>query len=130
MISNFFNLKGFNRFRALAMCLTGACALLLSHAIQANIDNQRKLFQDASYALNTGQISKFNRLFKQLEGYPVRAYLTFDAFNNRISRVTNAEMTQCCLTTDSANGQRLSPITAVSTQSTTFSIILSALVKD
>lgn len=74
--------------------MIGACGLLISGSIQANIDHQRRLFNDASYALNTGQIKKFNRLFKQLDGYPARAYLTYDAFNDRIARVTIDDMTR------------------------------------
>ena len=29
---------------------------------------------------NKNQISKFNRLLKQLDGYPAQAYLEYDAF--------------------------------------------------
>lgn len=90
----FFKSKISSQFRALLICLTGACGLLASGSIQANIDYQRRLFHDASYALNIGQISKFNRIFKQLEGYPVRAYLTFDAFNDRLARVNIKDMTR------------------------------------
>ncbi|MFV2032995.1 MAG: transglycosylase SLT domain-containing protein [Gammaproteobacteria bacterium] len=90
----FVNFKIFNRFRTLLVCLAGVGGLLLSVSIEANIDLQRRLFNDASYALNTGQIKRFNRLFKQLEGYPARAYLTYDAFKNRMKRVSIEEMTR------------------------------------
>lgn len=84
----------FGRIRTFLTGLISVCVLLASMTIQANIDHQRKLFQDASYALTSGQITKFNHLFKQLEGYPVRAYLSFDAFKARLARVSVEEMTR------------------------------------
>ena len=94
MIKFILNFITASPFRTVIICLASVYGLVVSNPVQANIDYQRRLFHDASYALNTGQISKFNRLYKQLEGYPVRAYLTFDAFKDRISRVTSIEMTR------------------------------------
>ncbi|HUV21022.1 MAG TPA: transglycosylase SLT domain-containing protein [Gammaproteobacteria bacterium] len=58
---------------------------MLGSPAQASIEQQRQLFHDASYALETNQISKFNRLLKQLDDYPAQAYLEYDAFRRNIS---------------------------------------------
>jgi len=60
-------------------------AAMLGSPAQASIEQQRQLFHDASYALETNQISKFNRLLKQLDDYPAQAYLEYDAFRRNIS---------------------------------------------
>ena len=60
---------------------------MLGSPAQASIEQQRQLFHDASYALETSQISKFNRLLKQLDDYPAQAYLEYDAFRRNISRL-------------------------------------------
>jgi soluble lytic murein transglycosylase len=60
--------------------------ILCSPAVQANIEQQRRLFHDASYALERNQISKFNRLLKQLDGYPAQPYLEYDYFRRSVSR--------------------------------------------
>ena len=57
---------------------------LASPQLQANIEQQRQLFHDASSALKRNQISKFNRLLKQLDDYPARPYLEYDAFNRSV----------------------------------------------
>ncbi|MCG6888881.1 MAG: transglycosylase SLT domain-containing protein [Gammaproteobacteria bacterium] len=62
-------------------------AAMLGSPAQASIEQQRQLFHDASYALETNQISKFNRLLKQLDDYPAQAYLEYDAFRRNISRL-------------------------------------------
>jgi soluble lytic murein transglycosylase len=45
------------------------------------------LFHDASYALERNQISKFNRLLKQLDGYPAQPYLEYDHFRRSVNRL-------------------------------------------
>ena len=61
--------------------------LLFAQQAQAGIEAQRQLFHDAVFALEHNQISKFNRLLKQLDGYPARAYLEYDAFKNSASQL-------------------------------------------
>lgn len=78
--------------RCLAIALTGICSLLLSSHLQASIELQRTIFQDASFALNTNQISKYNRLLKKLDDYPVKAYLEYDALKRRINQASNNEV--------------------------------------
>ncbi len=70
------------------------CVLLISSDIQANIEKQRVVFQDASFALNTNQISKYNRLLKKLDGYPVKAYLEYDDLRRRIHQASKKEVTR------------------------------------
>ena len=60
---------------------------LISPQLQANIEQQRQLFHDASAALERNKISKFNRILKQLEDYPAKPYLEYDAFSRRVSKV-------------------------------------------
>ena len=59
---------------------------LISPQLQANIEQQRQLFHDASAALERNKISKFNRILKQLEDYPAKPYLEYDAFSRRVSK--------------------------------------------
>ncbi|MCP4471334.1 MAG: transglycosylase SLT domain-containing protein [Gammaproteobacteria bacterium] len=61
------------------------CAGLLSPQLQAGIEKQRLLFHDASFALKKNQISKFNRLLKQLDDYPAQPYLVYDSFRHNVS---------------------------------------------
>ena len=67
-------------FAAIALVVIGASIT----PVQASIEKQRQMFHDAAYALNRGQISKFNRLLKQLEGYPAQPYLEYDAFRRNV----------------------------------------------
>jgi len=66
--------------------ITILCVGLTSPQLQAGIEKQRLLFHDASFALHKNQISKFNRLVKQLDGYPAQPYLIYDHFRRNISR--------------------------------------------
>ena len=59
---------------------------LISPQLQANIEQQRQLFHDASTALEHNKISKFNKILKQLEDYPAKPYLEYDAFSRRVSK--------------------------------------------
>jgi len=61
-------------------------AVLSSPQIQASIEQQRVLFHDAAAALERNQISRFNKLLKQLGDYPAKPYLEFDAFKKRASQ--------------------------------------------
>ncbi len=61
-------------------------AVLSSSPLQANIEQQRRLFHDAAHALDRNQISKFNRLLKQLRDYPAEPYLQYDYFRRSVSR--------------------------------------------
>jgi soluble lytic murein transglycosylase len=58
----------------------------------ASIEQQRAIFHDASFALNTNQISKYNRLLKKLDGYPVKAYLEYEALKRRIHQASKNEV--------------------------------------
>jgi soluble lytic murein transglycosylase len=59
----------------------------ISPSIQANIEEQRLLFHEASRALELGHISQFNQLLKRLDDYPAQPYLEHDAFVHRVSKV-------------------------------------------
>ena len=75
------------------MNLKGLTALLLPALFgftlqaQANIEAQRQMFHDAASALERNQISKFNRLLKNLGDYPAAAYLEYDAFMRSASQL-------------------------------------------
>ena len=70
-------------FRAAAFLLAG----LISPQLQAGIEQQRQMFHDASAALERNQISRFNRLLKQLDDYPAAPYLEYDAFKRRVNQI-------------------------------------------
>jgi len=57
----------------------------------ASIEQQRKLFREASAALERNQINRFNRLLKQLGEYPAAPYLKYDAFRRNASRIKPAQ---------------------------------------
>ena len=59
---------------------------LISPQLQASIEQQRQLFHDASAALKRNKITKFNKILKQLEDYPAKPYLEYDAFSRRVSK--------------------------------------------
>ena len=59
-------------------------ALMTSFMALADIEDQRRLFREASAALERKQLSKFNLLLKQLGDYPASPYLEYDAFRQRI----------------------------------------------
>ena len=82
----------FDTIRLLVIGLTGICSLLVSGNPQASIEQQRVIFHDASFALNTNQITKYNRLLKKLDGYPVKAYLEYEALKRRIHQASENEV--------------------------------------
>ena len=55
------------------------------------IEQQRQLFHDASSALERNQITRFNRLLKQLGDYPAAPYLEYDAFKRGANRVKTTQ---------------------------------------
>ena len=67
---------------------------LISPQLQANIEQQRQLFHDASAALERNQITRFNQLLKQLEDYPAKPYLEYDAFVRRVTRAKPQQVEQ------------------------------------
>ena len=67
---------------------------LVSPQIQANIEQQRQLFHEASFALERNQITKFKRLLKQLEDYPAKPYLEYDAFKRKVTRAKPRQVEQ------------------------------------
>ena len=69
-----------------------AGVVLASPQAQASIEQQRQLFHDASAALERNQISKFNRLLKQLDDYPAKPYLEYDAFRLRASQLKSQQV--------------------------------------
>ena len=79
-------------FRQLIIGLISICGFAVSGDTQANIEQQRVIFHDASFALNTNQIIKYNRLLKKLDGYPVKAYLEYDALKRRIHQASINEV--------------------------------------
>ena len=75
----------FSAARILLAAATLAALLAVSAELRADYTEQRRLFHDASYALERNQISKFNRLLKELENYPASPYLEYDYFRRRVS---------------------------------------------
>ena len=65
---------------------------LISPELKANIEQQRQLFHDASSALKRNKITRFNQLLKQLDDYPAKPYLEYDAFVRRVSRTKPAQV--------------------------------------
>ncbi len=73
----------------LLLCLS----LLAGNALAAaDLERQRDRFRQAEQALEQGDIPSFRRLRKQLEGYPIAAYLDLDAFRQRLDEAQSAEV--------------------------------------
>lgn len=82
-------------FRARKIALTAMLLLgLASPQLQANIEQQRQLFRDASSALERNQVSRFNRLLKQLGDYPASPYLEYDNFKRRVYHAKSYKVEQ------------------------------------
>lgn len=64
----------------LPLCLASAPAI-------GSIAEQRQLFHDAAFALERNQITRFNRILAELEGYPARPYLEYDMFRRRVNQM-------------------------------------------
>ena len=75
-------INGHRSFGMIVLLIAG----LISPQLQANIEQQRQLFHDASAALERNKISKFNKILEQLEDYPAKPYLEYDAFSRRVSK--------------------------------------------
>lgn len=69
-----------------AAVLLAVCTVFTAPA-RANYDAERQLFRDAELALELNQLSKFNRLLKQLADYPAQPYLEYDAFMRSASQI-------------------------------------------
>jgi len=80
--------------RPLVIGLTGICSLMISNNLHASIEQQRAIFQDASFALNSNQITRYNQLLNKLDGYPVKAYLEYDALKRRIHTASKNEVSK------------------------------------
>jgi len=74
----------------IAMLILGLTSLQL----QANIEQQRQLFHEASLALERSQISKFKRLLEKLDDYPAKPYLEYDAFRRSVSQAKPRQVDQ------------------------------------
>ncbi|MCP4488659.1 MAG: transglycosylase SLT domain-containing protein [Gammaproteobacteria bacterium] len=74
--------------------ITILCLALLCHSAQADIENQRQVFQQASRALELRQVNKFKRLLGQIEDYPARPYLIYDALKQNINRASNEKISK------------------------------------
>ena len=88
----FVNLGISARARSVGMFffLVAAVASPQLHA-GASIEQQRELFREASAALERNQVTRFNRLLKQLGDYPAAPYLEYDAFRRNASRIKPAQ---------------------------------------
>ena len=86
----FSSVTGARRIALTAMLVLG----LTSPQLQANIEQQRQLFRDASSALERNQLSKFSRLLEQLDGYPASPYLEYDRFKRLVFRAKSASVEQ------------------------------------
>jgi len=80
--------------RQLVIGLTGICGLLVSNNMHASIEQQRAIFQDASFALSSNQITRYNQLLDKLDGYPVKAYLEYDALKRRMHQASKNEVSK------------------------------------
>jgi soluble lytic murein transglycosylase len=60
---------------------------MISPQLQAGIEQQRQLFHDAAFALSKNQVTRFNRLTKQLDDYPAQPYLLYDSFRRNVKHL-------------------------------------------
>lgn len=65
-----------------------------SAANDANLTMQRTLFQQAQKALQTNQISQFEKLSAQLKSYPLQPYLEYLFLRHRLNQVDSNALSQ------------------------------------
>jgi soluble lytic murein transglycosylase len=58
------------------------------------LEKQRTIFQQANKALQTNQISQFQRLKQQLDDYPLQAYLDYLYLRHRLNHTNNETIAQ------------------------------------
>ncbi len=85
-----------SRFSPGRAARTAASILLLvafgaTTAQATTFESQRKLFREATAALERKQISRFRQLLRELEDYPAQPYLEFDLFRRQASKVKPAQ---------------------------------------
>lgn len=87
------NSSGFRSTLGLRILVTMllVSSVAISPQAGAGIEQQRQLFHDAAIALERNQISKFNRLLKQLDDYPAKPYLEYDAFVRSASQLKSQQ---------------------------------------
>jgi len=80
------------------LVLWGCVCLLLPVLVQANgnarLSQQRTNFKLAQKALQTNQISQFNKLNKQLTGYPLQPYLDYLYLRHKLNQTATSNILQ------------------------------------
>ena len=74
------------------LCLLMSPQAYSDNAVQ--LTEQRQLFQQAKKALQDNQISRYQMLHKQLDGYPLQGYLQYLYLNGRLSQASNASVSE------------------------------------
>ena len=74
------------------LCLLMSPLAYSDNAVQ--LTEQRHLFQQAKKALQDNQISRYQMLHKQLDGYPLQGYLQYLYLNGRLSQASNASVSE------------------------------------
>jgi soluble lytic murein transglycosylase len=70
---------------------------MLSNAVaadNANLQKQRKLYQQAYKALQTNQVNKFKSLLAQIDSYPLTPYLEYSYLRHRLSQLPEETIAQ------------------------------------
>ncbi len=60
----------------------------------AQLSKQRQLFQQAKKAIQDNQVSQYQTLYKQLDGYPLQGYLQYLYLNRRLNQASNASISE------------------------------------
>jgi len=72
----------------------------------SDINQQRKLYQQAKKALQTHQLTQFRQLQDQLEGYPLQEYLDYLYLQHRINDTEAATSNAFCKLVKTAFSRR------------------------
>jgi soluble lytic murein transglycosylase len=63
-------------------------------ANNSSLQQQRKIFEQAKKALQTHQLTQYNKLYQQLNGYPLQPYLDYLYLHHRLDRVSVKKVNQ------------------------------------
>jgi len=76
----------------IAMLLMLAAFLPVQAMAEADLNQQRKLYQQAKNALQTHQLTQFRKLQDQLKGYPLQEYLDYLYLQHRLNAAETANI--------------------------------------
>ncbi len=97
-LSNYRYLSTIVLFSLIFLVIINTTAAASTTTVQAALSDpykkQRTLFLKAEQALNKKQLKNYKKYYKQLDGYPLQAYLKYRQYHNKLSRLNEQQVLQ------------------------------------